>query len=67
MEVDNEEDVNTWVGQASVNNYILEDMCRSALEKVTCVESPLAIHELIVQVLDPINHKTITEDANSRG
>ena len=39
IEVVNEEDINTWVGQASVSNYILENMCRSAAEKVTCVET----------------------------
>ena len=34
IEVFNEEDLNTWVGQAYINTYILKGMCRSASEKV---------------------------------
>ena len=46
IEFVNKEDINTWVGLASVSNYILEDVCRSTLAKVTCVETQLEMHEV---------------------
>ena len=67
MEVINEEYVKTWVGQASVSNYILEDVCRYSPEKVTHVETQFAMHEVNVQMLEPINYKTIVEEANTWG
>ena len=48
IEVFNEEDINIWVGKASFNSYILGEMCRPATEKVTRVETQLALHEVIV-------------------
>ena len=66
MEVINE-DVKTWDAQASVSNYILEDMCRYTFEKVTHMETQLAMHEVIVQMLELITYKTIAEEANTRG
>ena len=38
-EVYNEEDNNLWVGQDFVNDHILGDMCKSATEKVTGVQT----------------------------
>ena len=48
MEVVNEEDVKTWIAQAYVSNHILENMCKSSPEKVTHVETQLAMHEVTV-------------------
>ena len=67
MEVINEEDVRTWVAQASVNNYILEFLCRTAPERVTRVETQLSEHEVTMQMLELINYKTIAEEANVWG
>ena len=67
MEFINEEDVKIWIAKASVNNQILENVCKSSLEKVTHVETSLAMHEVTMQMLEPINYKTITEEANAWG
>ena len=45
----------------------LEDMCRSTIEKVTHIETQLEMHEVTVQVLEPINYKTIVEEGNAWG
>ena len=39
VEVFNEEDINHLVGHASVNTYILEDICKATTKKVTCIET----------------------------
>ena len=67
MEIINEEDVTNWVVQASASNYILEELYRTNLERVTHVETQLVVHEVIVQMLEPINYHTIAEEANAWG
>ena len=67
IEIFNEYDLRTWVAQASVSNYILEDLYRTTLEKVTCVETRLGVHEVIVQMLEPVNYQTIAKEANAWG
>ena len=67
MEVINEEYVRTWVAQASVNNYILEELYRLTAAKVTNVETQMAMHKVTMQMLYPINYKTIAEEANTWG
>ena len=42
-------------------------MCRYATEKVTCVETQLEMNEVTMQVLEPISHKDIAEEANAWG
>ena len=39
----------------------------NATEKVTCVQKKLAVHEVTVQVLEPIKYKIIVEEANAWG
>ena len=63
----NEEDINLWVGHTFINPHILGGMCRSSTEKVTHVQTQLAVHEVTIQVLEPIKYKTIAEEANTWG
>ena len=65
VEVFNAEDINHLVGQASVNAYLLEDMCKDATEEVTCLEAQLAINEVTMQVFDPMRERTIAEEDNA--
>ena len=44
MEVISEDNVKNWIAQSSTNNYILEYLFRTNLEKVINVESQLVIH-----------------------
>ena len=46
MKVIDEEDVKTWVAQATVSNYIFEDLFRTTLENVTTVESQLVLQKV---------------------
>ena len=55
------------MGHASVKYYIIEDMCKEATEKVTRIEMKLEIHEVTIQVLQPINYKTIAKESNAWG
>ena len=50
-----------------VHNYILEYLFRATLEKVTSVESQLVVHEVIVQMMEPVNYRTIVEEADAWG
>ena len=67
MEVVNNEYVKNLVGKDFVRNHILEDVYRSTPEKATCMETQLVVHEVTVQMLEPINYKTIAEEANAWG
>ena len=59
--------VKTWIGQASVSNYLLEDLYRLTPPKVTAVETQLVVHEVTVRLLEPIDYQTITEEASAWG
>ena len=48
-----------------VNAYLLEGMCKTAVEEVACIETQLLIHEVTLQVLELIKYKTIAEEANA--
>ena len=65
MEIIKEEDVKTWIAQASVINNLLEDLYKLNPPKVTEVESQLAVHEVTVRLLEPIDYRTISEEANA--
>ena len=65
MEIVKEEYVNTWLAQASVSNHILEDIYKLTPPKVTKVESQLVVHEVNVRLLEPIDYRTILEEANA--
>ena len=67
MEVISEYDVKTWISQASVSNYILEDLFRTTLEKVTGMESQLGVHEVTLQMMEPLYYRTIVEEADAWG
>ena len=60
-----DEDIHHFVGQASVNAYLLEDMCKITSKEVERLESQLSIHEVNLQVLEPIKYKPIAEEANA--
>ena len=59
--------VKTWIAQASVSNYLLEYLYRLTPPKVTTVEAQLAVHEVTVRLLEPIDYRTIKEEANVWG
>ena len=61
IEIINEEDVRTWVAQAYVSNYILEDLYRTTPKRVTRMETQLVIHKVTMQMLELINYRTISE------
>ena len=67
LEIINEEDVMTWVAEASVSNYILEDLYRTTPKRVTRVETQLVVHEVTLQMLESINYQTSAEGANAWG
>ena len=52
-----------WVSQASVSNYLLEDLLRVNPPKAVEIKSQLAIHEVIDRLLDPMDFKTIATEA----
>ena len=51
--------------QAYVNAYLLEDICKATTKRVAYIETQLSIHELMLQVLEPIKYKTIVEEDNT--
>ena len=59
--------VETWIAQASVSNFLLEDLYRVTPPKLVEVESQLAVHEVIVRLLEPVDYKTIAEEENVWG
>ena len=67
MEFIGEDDVKTWIAQALVNDYILRDLFRTTLEKVTGVESQLVVHEVTVQMMELVNYRTIVEEEDTWG
>ena len=60
-----EELVKTWIKQASVSNYLLEDLYRLTPPKVTAVATQLVVHEVTVRLLEPIDYRTISEQSNA--
>ena len=67
MEIISEDDVKTRIVQASASKYILEDLFRTTLEKVTGMESQLVVHKVTVQMMEPVTYRTITEEADAWG
>ena len=60
-----EEYIHHFVGNSYVNAYLLEHMCKVAAEELTRLETNMSIHEVTLQVLEPIKYKTIVEEANA--
>ena len=48
------EDIHHFVEHASINAYLLEDIFKVAAEGVAHIETQLSIHEVNLQVLEPI-------------
>ena len=62
-----EEAIKIWIAQDSISNYLLEDLLRLTLPKVTEVGSQLGVHEVTVILLEPVDYRTIVEGANAWG
>ena len=62
-----EEVVKYQIAQASVSNYLLEDMYRVTTLKMAEIKSQLAVHEVTVRSLELAGYKTIVEEANAWG
>ena len=59
--------VETWIAQASVRNFLLEDLYRVTPPKLAQVDSQLAMHEVIVRLLEPVDYRIIAEELNAWG
>ena len=62
-----EEVVKTYIAKASVSNYLLEYLYRLTPQKVAEVESELAVHEITIRLLEPVDYWTIAEQENAWG
>ena len=51
--------VRNWVAQASISNFLLEYLLRVTPPKAMKIKSHLAIHEVTVRLLEPMDFKTI--------
>ena len=60
-----EEDIHNFVGQDSINAYLLEGICKDTIEEVAHIETQLSINEVTLKVLDTIKYKAIDEEANA--
>ena len=67
IEAFNEKDINHFVAKDSVNIYLLENMCRTATEEVTSIETQLSGHEVTMHILEKINDQTIAEETYAWG
>ena len=65
MDAFTEEDIHHFVGKASINAYFLEDICKATTERMVYIETQLSIHEVTLQVLEPIKYKAIAKEANT--
>ena len=65
MDVIKEEDVKTWIVQASVSSHLLEDLYKLTPPNVIEVESQFVVHEVSVRLLYPKDYQTISEEANA--
>ena len=65
MDALREEGIHHCVGQDSINAYLLEDICKATAEGVAHIEIQLSIHEVTLQVLEPIKYKVIKEEDNA--
>ena len=48
--------VKTWIAQASVSNFLLEELYSMTSPKLAELESQLAVHEVIVRMLEPVEY-----------
>ena len=59
----NDKIVNSLVSQVVVNNCLLEDQLRVTPQKVAEIKSQLVVHEVSVIILEPMDFRSIAEDA----
>ena len=57
--------VNILVAQVEVSNFLLEYHLMVTPPKAVEIKSQLAIHEVTIKLLDPIDFKTITVEADA--
>ena len=55
--------VKCYVAQASIINFLLEDQLRVTPPKAVEIKSQMAIHEVVVRLLEPTDFKTIAAEA----
>ena len=60
-----EEVVKNWVAQAAVSNCLLENLLSVTPPKVAEIKSQLAIHEVTVRLLEPIDFKIIAAEIDA--
>ena len=51
------------VAQVAVSNCLLEEQLRVTPQRVAEIKSQLAMHEVLVRILQPMDFGTIAEDA----
>ena len=59
-----EEVIKNWISKAFFSNYLLEDLYRVTPTKMNEIKSQLAVHEVTIKLLEPVDYKTIAEEAN---
>ena len=58
-----EKEVKDWIAKASVSNFLLEDLYRVTPPKMEEIKTQLAVHEVNVRLLEPLEYKNVaTED-----
>ena len=65
IEFISKEVVKTQIALAYVSNYLLEDLYRLTRPKMTLVEGQIAVHEVLIRLLEPIDDHTITGEGNA--
>ena len=57
--------VNNWVAQSLVSSFLLKYMVNITQPKAVEINSQLAIHEVTVRLLEPIDFKTIVAEVDA--
>ena len=65
MDAFKKDEIHHSVGQDFVNAYFLEDIFKATIQRVAHIETQLLIHEVTLQVLEPIKYKAIADEANA--
>ena len=63
MEIIKEDNIKTWLAQASINNHHFKDLYKSAPPKVIEMESQLVVHEVAMRLLELMDYQTISKEA----
>ena len=57
--------VKNWVAQTTVINFLLEDLLKVTPPKAAEITSQLAIHEVTVRLLEPMDFRTIVAEVDA--